>query len=170
MVVYPTQSRSTEEGIPIANRFFQQFQGSLQKKVVTLYAKVTFNASGVATVVTSETLLAASNPTTINPSSGFVGGTITASGGGEYVFALQDPYVRLLGVTSTVVGGNATDAIALSAVVTTDSVNSQTDPKLGLTFVVLDTGGGPPLVNLGAPLPDDCTILLSVTLSNTTAP
>lgn len=153
----------------MANRFFQQFQGSLQKKVVSLYAKVTFNASGVAFVETSEQILAGSNPTTINPSSGFVGGTITATGSGpfEYKFALQDPYVRLLNVSATVVGGGSTDEAVVSAAVVDDQVNSQTAPYLSLSFVTINTGTA--ALTFGGK-PDDSVVLLRVDLSNTTAP
>lgn len=153
----------------MANRFFQQFQGSLQKKVVTLFAKVTFDGSGVATVVTSEQILVGSNPTTINPSSGFVGGTITSTGTPKvYAFALQDPYVRLLSahaVTDGVASGTA--KVALGCGVLVDSVNSQNAPSLSIGFQSLDVGSG--TIAFGTTL-TDCTVLLRLDLSNTTAP
>lgn len=40
----------------MANRRYEQFQLSLEKKAVSLYAKVTFGASGAPTLVTSTTI------------------------------------------------------------------------------------------------------------------
>jgi hypothetical protein len=156
----------------MANRFFQQFQGSLQKKVVSLYAKVTFDTSGVAFVETSEQILAGSNPTTINPSSGFVGGTITAvdpgTGAFYYKFNLQDPYVRLLSVSATPTSvTTSTGELVVSAAVQDDQVNSQTAPYLSLNFVTINTGSNATTVG---GKPDDSVVLLRVDLSNTTAP
>lgn len=156
----------------MANRFFQQFQGSLQKKVVTLYAKVDFDGSGVATVDTSETLLAASNPTTINPSSGFVGETITPVdiGGGTYTYTLklQDPYVRLLSVTAMMAKNGVSNPTSLPVGVSVlvDAVNDNTTPALTLVFTVV---APPSTVTFGGK-PATGTVLLRVDLSNTTAP
>jgi hypothetical protein len=41
------------KGISMSNRRYEQFQLSLEKKVVNLFAKVTFGASGAPTLVTS---------------------------------------------------------------------------------------------------------------------
>lgn len=93
---------------------------------------------------------------TINPSNGFVGGTVTPVGG-EYTFLLQDPYVRLLCVTATGVDATASNAVAVS-LVTNDNVNDQNAPSLKLAFV---TAGGGGLAST--------TILLAVSLANSTA-
>lgn len=141
----------------MASRTFNQFQGTLQKGVVTLFAKVTFDGSGDAFVVTSEVINASTSPITINPSNGFVGGTVPAIGGaGTYKFDLQDSYVRLLSVTvaevDTAFAGNP-----MSQIVTVDNVNSQTAPSL---TIALDSA---PVTSLTK------TVLLAVTLANSTA-
>lgn len=134
----------------MANRTFNQFQGTLQKGVVTLYAKLTFDGSGNATVVTSEVINALSSPVTINPSNGYVEETI-APVGATYKVKLQDPYVRLLLASATEVGG----ASNISCTVATDSVNSQTDPHVVVQF----SGGAV----------TSTTILLALDLANSTA-
>lgn len=144
----------------MASRTFNQFQGTLQKGVVTLYAKLLSNGadptvpSGDLKVVTSEVINALTSPVTINPSNGFVEETITPSSS-KYVIKLQDPYVRLLNVTVNEivdVGGAQT---APSAVVWVDDVNNQTSPSLTVQF-----GSGDVTTN---------TLLLAVTLANSTA-
>jgi hypothetical protein len=157
----------------MANRFFNQFKGSLQKGVVFLYAKFTVSG-GVATVVTSETLLAPANPTSHNPSNGFVGGVVS-SGVTGYTFALQDPYVGLLDVHVTPIGAPTSGQnVLVSSIVFVDNVTSQTAPSFNLAFLsseVIPAGGPPPtasgLTSLGAP--PDGTYLLSVALYNSTA-
>lgn len=156
----------------MANRTYNQFQGTLQKGVVTLFAKVTFDASGVATVVTQETINASTSPVTINPSNGFVSGTVTATvpavGTNLYTFALQDPYVRLL--SASVVTENiavpGTSVIPLNGFVFADNVNSNSSPSIGLVFVSLDTSSG--TIAPGAKL-TSCTMLLKLDLANSTA-
>lgn len=135
----------------MANRTFNQFQGTLQKGVVTLYAKLTFDGAGAATVVTSEVINATSSPVTINPSNGFVGETITPVGF-TYKVKLQDPYVRLL--LASVVEINASLSVG-GIGVTVDSVNDQNDPHLVLQF--------------GNSNPASTTLLLSLDLANSTA-
>ena len=146
----------------MANRTFNQFQGTLQKGVVTLYAKLVSNgadptvALGDLKVVTSEVINPSTSPVTINPSSGFVGATLSPTGG-QYTISLQDPYVRLLNVAITEVVQTSGTPVGYGAVVITDSVNSQTAPSLVIQF---DPS------NVSA---DTNTILLSVTLANSTA-
>lgn len=64
----------------MADRNFQQFQYSLEKKPVHLFATVTFS-SGAATLVRGKG----------------VSSTITAAGSGVYNFVLQDKYKTMLG-------------------------------------------------------------------------
>lgn len=138
----------------MASRTFNQFQGTLQKGVVTLFAKLVPDGTGALQVVTSEVINAASSPVTINPSNGFVEELITPSSS-KYLIKLQDPYVRLLSVTVNEVvdvGGSLTAPVS---VVWADNVNSQTDPSLTIQF-----GAGDVTAN---------TLLLSVTLANSTA-
>jgi hypothetical protein len=122
----------------------------------------------VATVVTAETLLGPQNPTSHNPSNGFVGG-VCASGVTGTTFALQDPYVGLLDVHVTQVGVPTTTNVLTSTLVTVDNVTSQTAPSFNLGFIAADVGGGSPtgLSSVGAP--PDGTYLLSVALYNSTA-
>lgn len=144
----------------MANRTFTQFSGTLQKGVVTLFAKVTFDAAGVPTLVTSEVINPLSSPVTINPSNGFA--SVSQLGSGAYEFFLQDPYVRMLAFT-----GIKTDAgsnIAIPVIVSDLSVNDQTTPKLLVQFGTPDVGGGFTGVD-----PDSTTMLFSVTLANSTA-
>ena len=144
-------SRASSEGNPTANRTYNQFQGTLQKGVVTLYAKLTFDGAGAATVVTSEVINATSSPVTINPSNGFVGETITPVGA-TYKVKLQDPYVRLLLASAVEVSAApANDKIA----VLVDSVNDQNDPHVVVAF--------------GSPPPASTTILMALDLANSTA-
>jgi len=141
----------------MANRTFNQFQGTLQKGVVTLFAKVTFDGSGDAFVVTSEVINASTSPVTINPSNGFVGGTTPAIGGaGTYKFDLQDSYVRLLSFTVAEVDPAFTGN-PLSGVVLVDNVNSQTAPSLTINF------DNTPVTSTTR------VVLLAVTLANSTA-
>lgn len=151
----------------MANRFFNQFKGSLQKGVVFLYAKFTVS-SGVATVVTAETLLGPQNPTSHNPSNGFVGGVVS-SGMTGFTFQLQDPYVGLLDVHVTPVGLPSGSSALTSTIVTVDNVTSQTSPSLNLAFFSTDISGGAGngLTTSGAP--PDGTYLMSVALFNSTA-
>jgi hypothetical protein len=144
----------------MANRTFTQFQGTLQKGVVTLFAKVTFDAGGVPTLVTSEVINAGSSPVTINPSNGFA--SVAQLSGGAYDFFLQDPYVRLLALT-----GIKTDAgsnITVPVIVGDSLVNDQTTPKLVVQFGTPDVGG-----SFVGTDPASTTMLFSVTLANSTA-
>jgi len=136
----------------MANRTYNQFQGTLQKGVVTLYAKLTFDGAGAATVVTSEVINPLTSPVTINPSNGFVGETITPVGP-EYTIKLQDPYVRLL-LASVVEVGNPSPSIG-GVAVTLDSVDSQNNPLVKVAF-----GGSAPV---------STTALLALDLANSTA-
>lgn len=156
----------------MANRFFNQFKGSLQKGVVFLYAKFTVSG-GTVTVVTAETLLGPQNPTSHNPSNGFVGG-VCASGPTGVTFALQDPYVGLLDVHVTPIGPPTSGQnVLVSSLVFVDNVTSQTAPSFNLGFLSSEVipAGSPPaasgLTSVGGP--PDGTYLLSVALYNSTA-
>jgi hypothetical protein len=65
----------------MANRRYDQFRYSLEHKVVDLFAKVTFGASGAPT-------LAAAVSKGIK--------SIVRNGAGDYTVTLQDPYAGLL--------------------------------------------------------------------------
>jgi hypothetical protein len=149
----------------MANRTFNQFQGTLLKGVVTLYAKLDA-VSGVLEVVTQETINAGTSPVTINPSNGFPHQFVSAAGSpSSYTIALQDPYVRLLSVSAVMVDPQGAAGVPISVVVSSDNVNSQTAPSVTLTFVTADFGAG----TIAAGVPVDGVILLKLELSNSTA-
>jgi hypothetical protein len=152
----------------MANRTFNQFQGTLQKGVVTLYAKLTV-ASGIITVETSEVINASTSPVTINPSNGLVGEAVSPvliSSVDTYTFKLQDPYVRLLSVRSTVVTPNG-QYFVLEPIVFADNVNNNTIPSLTLAFLCADLAPGGAVPSIEQPA--DGTILLALDLANSTA-
>jgi hypothetical protein len=133
----------------------------LQKGVVTLYAKVLFDGSGNATVVDSEVLNLTTSPITINPSNGFVGGAVGSPSAGVYGFQLQDPYVRLLGVSMTEVLASGPATVGGVAFVgTTADIQDNQQPFLALQFA--DWTGA-------AAAPVSTEILLSASFANSTA-
>lgn len=154
----------------MANRTFEQFGLTLERKVVKLFAKVKF-VSGAPVLVTEQVINAATSPVTINPSQGFeslsssgagvVKLTLGSNNGGTPIF---DPYVRLLNVTASLVDASGA-VLAGIPVVAEDVAGTSGNPSLTLkTFVAL---------SLGAPEfqfpPNGSVILVEVTLSNTTA-
>lgn len=64
----------------MANRWFNQFQGALEKSVVKLYVEVAIGASGAPTLTRGKGVT-----------------SIARSGAGTYTLILQDSYYRLLG-------------------------------------------------------------------------
>jgi hypothetical protein len=147
----------------VANRTFNQFQGALQKGVVTLFAKVEIDLqTGDATLVTSETILGPQNPTNINPSAGFSYVQKFPSGGpapDTYSLGLQDPYVRLLNVTAVEDVVNFGSTINNFRVLVSGNVNDQNDPYVDvvLSNSPITSGSG------------TSTVLFMVTLANSTA-
>ena len=127
---------------------------------MTLFAKVTFDGSGVPTLVTSETILGPQNPTNINPSSGFA--SVEKVGGNFYKFHLQDPYVRLLGVTAFGYGLD-TD---FSNIASNDiDVNNNTDPYVQVVFLDYTNPPGPTPIDGHS----GGYVLVSMTFANSTA-
>lgn len=129
----------------MANRMFNQFQGSLEKGVVQLYAEVAFDASGVGTITRAKGIASISNQH----------GGVT----GAYRLILQDSYVRMLGFTANVqvLGNNGTLAIVYPS-----SLTDVTDPANPFVhFVNIQAGN---LVNLVSR-----TAFFVITLSNSTA-
>jgi hypothetical protein len=130
---------------------------------VTLFAKVTFDVSGVPTLVTSETILGPQNPTSINPSSGFA--SVEKVGGNFYKFHLQDPYVRLLGVSATGVA-LATDFSNVAVGTVTATETSNTDPFVLVAFLDYTNPPGPLPIDGSAP---GSFVLVTMTFANSTA-
>jgi hypothetical protein len=157
----------------MANRTYNQFGGTLERKVIKLFAKITYSG-GAPSLVLSEVLNSSTSPVTINPSQGFV--SLTDLGNGDFTLTLgasnggvptYDPYVRLLNVSmSAVPGGTAAAPIALWVI--NDNVNgSSGNPSITFTTV---TVGGSPLALSVSTVPDNGTVMyVELTLSNTTA-
>lgn len=165
MVVYPTKVGPLKKGIPIANRFFNQFGGTLERKVVKLFAKIKY-VSGAPTLVTSETLNSGTSPVVINPSQGIE--SLVVGTGGEFGLVLgannggvpsYDTYVRLLDVHGVSVG-SATGSLVRLIVTTEDVAGSSGNPSLTVKTYI--SSGA-------AVLADGQVLLLEITLSNTTA-
>lgn len=156
----------------MANRTFNQFGGTLERKVVKLFAKITYSG-GAPTLVLSETLNSSTSPIEINPSQGFE--SLTAGLNGRFTLVLganngnvptYDPYVRLLNVSaSQIISTGLSTGSLFVVLVITDNVNGASgNPSIELQPVV-NGGGGP-----AESVPDNgSTLLLEITLSNTTA-
>ena len=175
----------------MANRTYNQFGGTLERKVVKLFAKIVYSA-GAPVLVTSEILNAGTSPITINPSQGFEsltvdgtgrftltlgsinGGTLQAIGSSTTLYTTTgagvptyDPYVRLLSATATEIttlADTATNALVMFTV-TNDNVNGASGNP-SISFVTQPFNSGSP--SAGS-LTDDAVLLVEITLSNTTA-
>ena len=156
----------------MANRTFNQFGGTLERKVVKLFAKITYSG-GAPTLVLSEVLNSGTSPITINPSQGFE--SLVAGSTGRFTLVLganngnvptYDPYVRLLNVSSSqVISAGWVTGSLVTVVVVTDNVNGASgNPSLVLQVVA--NGASGPEENV---LANGSTLLLEITLSNTTA-
>lgn len=125
----------------MANRTFTQFQGTLEKGVVQLFAEVAFGASGAPTIVRGKGIA-----------------FVTKVSTGYYELSLQDTYQRVLGMASTYKGLNAPAAPEVE--IRQDRSATDPDPSIRLHF----RSGG----TLTEPADGD-TVLLTITLSNSTA-
>ena len=125
----------------MANRMFNQFQGTLEKGVVTLFAEVSFGASGAPTLVRGKGIASVSRTST-----------------GLFVVALQDSYILTLGLGSAWKGTGA--PAGNEVVLDTDSVANGTP---AVTLKVYTSAGA-----LVDPASGE-SVLLSFTLSNSTA-
>jgi hypothetical protein len=158
----------------MANRTYNQFAGTLERKVVKLFAKILWTG-GAPTLVTSEVLNSSTSPITINPSQGFE--SLTDNGTGEFTLTLgannggvptYDPYVRLLNASMTAVGSSPLAAVPLSLIVKVDNVNgSSGNPSIQFITATFDVGTG---AVSDSTVPDNGTVMyVELTLSNTTA-
>lgn len=135
----------------MANRTFNQFQGSLEKGVVQLYAEISFNGASSPTLVVS----------TVNGGcKGLV--SMTRTGTGTYELLLQDSYVRLLGFSEGWKNASATPNVG-QFVLSVDNVTDGTAPKL--TFTSYSQATTPVAVDVSA----GNTLYLGLSLSNSTA-
>ena len=93
------------------NRRYVQFWYSLEAKVVTLFAKATIGASGVATLVTDRSKGVAS---------------IARTAAGKYTITLQDRYVDLFDIHCTILDAAGVPAAPTMVVRTQDVVGNKT--------------------------------------------
>jgi hypothetical protein len=120
---------------------FNQFQGTLEKGVVTLFAEVSFGASGAPTLVRGKGIASVSRTST-----------------GLFVVTLQDSYILTLGLGSAWKGTAA--PAGNEVVLDTDGVANGTP---AVTLKVYTAAGA-----LVDPASGE-SVLLSFTLSNSTA-
>lgn len=134
----------------MANRFFNQFSGTLEKGVIVLSPKISFGASGAPTLSTSH---------------GKGVSTVSRTSTGLYVLTLQDTYVALLGFVGSYDATGSSGAAPLAPIVFCKT-NAVTTPATGgtITFVTGD------YVNGAVADPASGEILmLTIVLSNSTA-
>lgn len=130
----------------MASRKFEQFQYSLEKGVVKLYASIVTSTSGTVS------------------SSDAMGMTVAKVGSeaGRYRLSLQDSYQRLL-ACNVMVSGAAdaayTTAKGIKAIVRNVAVSSSSAPLLDVQLVRTDTGAD-------AEVEDGASIYIELVLSN----
>lgn len=91
----------------MANRFYDQFQQTLVRGLVTVFIDVKFNASSTPTLVDFNYSLANGNGTLATASSkgSKLGGlTFVRNGTGDYTLTLQDKFIRVLQAGITFIG------------------------------------------------------------------
>jgi hypothetical protein len=129
----------------MANRQFQQFQGTLEKGVVTLYAVITTTTSGAIGSTSAVGLSVAK----------------VASEAGRYRITLEDKYTRLLNV-SVIVSGAAdaayTAAAGVNPIIRNVAVSSAT-PILDVQLCRTDTGADAEVI-------DGSVIYVQIVLKN----
>jgi hypothetical protein len=120
----------------MSNQRYTQFRYSKEKKVVDLFAKVTFGSSGAPTLVVAQSKGVKS---------------IARNSAGDYTVTLGDKYPTLLGVKHTFANATAPAAPAMYVKASTTStievvfnaVGTATDPASGeavyLHFIFNDT-------------------------------
>jgi hypothetical protein len=100
----------------MANRLFNQFQGTLEKSPVILWMRFTVGATGAPTLDTAN-------------SKGIK--SITRNGVGNYTVVLQDSYQKLLGFNYFSVFSTPA---AINAFVTTEAVATNSNPNVVFQF------------------------------------
>lgn len=110
----------------MANRYFNQFRLSLEKKLVDLYARVTFGSSGAPT-------LDVANSKGIK--------SISRTGAGAYTIVLQDSYARLMGVNKINVSASA--PASPSMYIVTETVSTLSNPAVNVVMNAAGTATDP---------------------------
>jgi len=115
----------------MANRWFNQFRFSLEKKVVDLFAKVAVGSSGAATVTRAQGVA-----------------SVVRNSAGNYTVTLQDKYNALLNSSITLITPTGAPAAPQAWVVSEDVAGAKTiivqfaaagvatDPASGESFMV----------------------------------
>lgn len=112
----------------MANRYFNQFHSALEKKVVSIYAHVTFDGSGVPTL-------------DVPNSKGVVSVTHDSTGVYTFVFGTSaqslDPYVKLLMINQVAqaASGHPENAMFVLA----NNISDSTKASIQVEFDDLDT-------------------------------
>lgn len=132
----------------MANRTYEQFQGTMERAVVKLFLEATF-ATGVATIVNGKGIKSFTN---------------TGTGAYSLIFGTSSPakvdtYQSVLGIQASFKNASTVPAAPLCNIVA-DTV--ATDGKVTLLFSDADT---PAATNPA----DTDTLLLEITLSNSSA-
>jgi hypothetical protein len=130
----------------MANRFFSQFQYSLEKKVVNLFGQVAIGATGAPTI-------SAANSKGIT--------SIARNSAGKYTITLQDSYNRFLGLAVTLKLSSGAPATSSSVVPVVRSEDVGGAKTVVVEFV--DNAGA------AIELTNGVTLLLHVKLSNSSA-
>jgi hypothetical protein len=114
----------------MANRYFNQFQLSLEKAVVHLFARITFGSSGAPT-------LDAVNSKGIK--------SIARNSAGDYTITLQNPYNRLFKINHTFdTSGNSGSAPASPAMfLKAQAVSTVATPTVEVVFNAAGTATDP---------------------------
>lgn len=110
----------------MSNRLYTQFRYSLEKRVVDLFADVTFGASGAPTLNTAKSKGVKS---------------ITRSSAGKYVLTLQDSFNGLLMLKHSFV--NATAPAAPGAYIVSHTVGSASPATITIQFNAAGTATDP---------------------------
>lgn len=132
----------------MANRMWTEFQYSLEKRVVNLFASVAVGATGAPT---------------LNAASSKGIKSVVRNSAGNYTINLSDTYQRLLFMDSAVVLGSGapSSGTTLQMIIRADNSNNQTTPNVQVEF--LNSSG------TAVDLASGATLLLAPQLSNSTA-
>lgn len=125
----------------MADRFFEQFQGTLEKGVVGLFAELTF---GVSSITTRSRGVA----------------SVTQTGVGKFDLALQDRYIRLLGASLALSPGVAGTAPFLNVEA---DLSDQPQP-------IIRIAAWNKVTQLPLAIAPDVVVRVGLYLSNSTAP
>ena len=127
----------------MANRNFKPGAMAIEKGLICLYGRADIEGEGAIVAGTED-------------ARGF---SITPNGSGIYNITLEDNYTALRSVSTTVIDTSA--IVGTEAKVHQVTAEDVVNGTLQLTFLDLATG-------VKADLPDGCTILIEITLKNST--